>query len=78
MCWAEMGPHYDSLNKSVIPVVKNAAPKTPHPKTLSDKSQDWSASLTPALAAHRHAQGSCKPLAGASVRRDHEAVVKLQ
>ncbi len=33
MCWAEMGPHYDSLNESVIPVVKNAAPKT-----LSDES----------------------------------------
>ncbi len=29
VCWAEMGPHYDSLNESVIPVVKNAAPKTP-------------------------------------------------
>jgi hypothetical protein len=32
VCWAEMGPHYDSLNESVIPVVKNAAPKTPHPR----------------------------------------------
>ena len=25
-CLAEMGPHYDSLNESVILAVKNAAP----------------------------------------------------
>ena len=62
-CLAEMGPHYDSLNESVILTVKNAAPPAIQGRISRDFSGDRCAS---------------KALAGAPVRRDHDAGTKLR
>jgi hypothetical protein len=63
-----MGPHYDSPNESVIPPVEIAAPRR-----LAGKSRRSAYDGRPSpLHIAR------KALAGASVRRDHEPIVKLQ
>jgi hypothetical protein len=64
-----MGPHYDSPNESVIPSVEIAAHKR-----LPDKSRH---SRPPRSIPAWHIAPR-KALAAASVRRDHEPIVKLQ
>lgn len=60
-CLAEMGPHCESLNESVIPPVKNAAP--------------WR--LRREISKFGRGLGPSKALAAAPVRRDHDATTKL-
>jgi hypothetical protein len=58
-----MGPHYDSLNESVILAVKNAAPLR-----LKGESREISARV----------RCASKALAAAPVRRDHDVGTKLR
>ena len=58
-CWAELGPHYDSPNETVIPAGQNC-----RTRAIERKFRRSGAAL-PRVPCRR------KPLAEASVRRDH-------
>ena len=67
MCWAEIGPHYDSFNESVIPAVK-----TPRqPKSAGKSHRLKHVSLTSSTLEPQKIPAH-SPLAGAAVQRNHE------